>query len=265
MTRLQIEIALGVLFIILSSVALVAFGLQEESRMVLNDEEVQAETIEQGAALFATNCEGCHGPQGKGLEGVGPALNDPHFFLNRMDEVGWTGSFEDYIVSTISAGRLVSTRPQYVGGGRPAMPAWSEEFGGPLREDQINTLATFILNWEASALGEVEVDVVGTPTPVADDPVTRGQIVYAEMGCGACHAIAGVSDGTVGPELTNIGSRAEARVEGMTAEEYLRESILDPNAHMVDGFDPGIMPQNFGERMESMELDDLVAFLLSLQ
>jgi hypothetical protein len=31
------------------------------------------------------------------------------------------------------------------------MPAWSEHYGGPLRDDQIQVIAAFIMNWEATA------------------------------------------------------------------------------------------------------------------
>ena len=90
-----------------------------------------------------------------------------------MGEVGWAGTLEDYIVSTVSTGRTVSTRPElYVGGGKPAMPAWSQQFGGPLREDQVRNLATFILNWEATALGDVELAELPTPIEEEDaDPL----------------------------------------------------------------------------------------------
>ncbi len=258
----QIEIAVGVLTIVIASIVMVVFGLAEQNRMARFEEEQLASSIENGAALFATNCSGCHGPQGKGVEGIAPALNEANFFTNRMQEVGWTGTFENYIESTIAAGRLVSTRPQYVGGGRPAMPAWGEEFGGPLRQDQVLDLAKFIINWEESALGDVEVVVVGTPTPVADDPVTRGRIVYDQNGCGACHAIPGVSEGVVGPNLGRIGELAATRVDGLDAPEYIRQSIVNPNAYLVEGFAEGIMVQTYGDTLSTQQLDDLVAFLL---
>jgi mono/diheme cytochrome c family protein len=146
------------------------------------------------------------------------------------------------------------------------MPAWSEEYGGPLRVDQIRDIAQFILNWEATALGQVVIEGLPAPTPApgaGEDPITRGLLVYNERGCGGCHTIDGVSAGIVGPNLSQVGSVAGTRKPDLAAEDYLRESILDPNAFLVEGFQPNIMPQNFNELIAPEQLDDLIAFLLS--
>ncbi|HEX6303511.1 MAG TPA: c-type cytochrome [Anaerolineales bacterium] len=267
MTRLQLEIALGTILVVVTTVLLIVFGFNENQRMVEFEEAQQAHAIEVGAGLFETHCSGCHGLKGEGIPGLCPPLNDRDFFTDRLEEVGWTGTLEDYIIATVSSGRLTSTRPdEYAGQGRPAMPAWSDELGGPLRSDQIRNLAAFILNWEATALEEVVLEELPTPTPSAEeleDPVARGQAVFLDMGCGACHAVDGVSTGTVGPNLNQIAEVAANRVEGQTTEEYIRESILMPNAHVVEGFTEGIMPQNFGERLSQDQLSDLVTFLLA--
>jgi hypothetical protein len=51
----------------------------------------------------------------------------------------------------------------------------------------------------------------------------------------------------------------------MTAEEYITQSILDPNAFVVEGFQPDLMPKDFGEKLSDEQLADLVAFLLAQQ
>jgi len=146
------------------------------------------------------------------------------------------------------------------------MPAWSQQFGGPLRVDQVQNLADFILNWEATALGEVELAELPPPTPGAEeaaDPVVRGQQVYSAAGCAGCHAIEGISNGVVGPGLTQIGSVAATRVDGVSAEDYIRNSILNPNAFVVEGYQSNVMPQNYGQQLSNQELDDLLEFLLA--
>jgi mono/diheme cytochrome c family protein len=191
-----------------------------------------------------------------------PPLNDAHFFTDRLKEVGWSGTLEDYIVATVSSGRLQSTRPdQYAGGGKPAMPAWSDQFGEPLREDQIRNIASFVMNWESTAKGQVSL--VEIASPVSADPVARGQTVFRSNGCIGCHTLGTISSGVVGPNLTQIGTVAATRKEGMTAEEYIRESILNPNAFVVDTYPQDVMPQNFSEVIPQDQLDDLVAFLLA--
>ena len=267
MARTQLEIFFGLTLVSIAVAVLVYVGLTEETRMAQWARSQQAEAIEVGASLFEINCSGCHGLKGEGIPGLAPPLNDRHFFTERLEEVGWEGTLEDYIVSTISTGRPVSTRPeQYVGGGKPAMPAWSERFGGPLRDDQIRDIAAFILNWEATALGQVELAELPTPVPGSEEagsPVTRGQQVFLSSGCSGCHTLGTLSAGTVGPNLTQIGEVAATRKEGYSPEEYIRESILDPNAFVVEGYQANIMPQNYGEQLGQQALDDLVAFLLA--
>jgi sulfur oxidation c-type cytochrome SoxX len=145
------------------------------------------------------------------------------------------------------------------------MPTWSEKFGGPLRDDQIRAVAAFIMNFEPYALGQVPtLQPLG---PVADEstPEGRGQVVFVQAGCVACHAISGISTGNIGPVLDGIASRATTRVAGMSAEEYIHESIVNPSAYVVEGFPDGVMPQNFAEILTEEQIADIVAFLLTLE
>ena len=269
MSRFNLEILLGIILVTLTTVILIVYGFNEENRMTEASESQHARAIEVGAGLYENNCSGCHGLKGEGIIGLCPPLNDDHFFTNRLEEVGWSGSLEDYIISTVSSGRAASTRPdQFAGQGNPAMPAWSDQFGGPLRQDQINDIATFVLNWEATALEGVVIETLATPPPSPDeleDPVARGQKVFLDNGCGGCHTIEGLSAGTVGPNQTNIGTVAESRIPGMSAEEYILESIMDPSAYVVEGYPDDVMLKNYGDLISPDQMNDLVAFLLAQQ
>jgi mono/diheme cytochrome c family protein len=267
MSRFNFEILLGIILVTLTTVIMIVYGLNEEDRMAESSTSQQAAAIEVGAGLFENNCSGCHGLKGEGILGLCPPLNDRNFFTNRLDDVGWSGSLEDYIVSTVSGGRATSTRPdQFAGQGNPAMPAWSDQYGGPLRPDQIKDIAAFILNWESTAMQEVVIEALATPTPSPEeltDPVARGQKVYLDNGCGGCHTIDGLTAGTVGPNQTNIGSVAERRIPGMSAEDYILESIMHPSAFVVEGYPDNVMLKNYAELIEPDQLNDLVAFLLA--
>lgn len=83
-------------------------------------------------------------------------------------------------------------------------------------------------------------------------------------GCSTCHSL---SAGTVivGPSLAQIGQEAAQRVPGLTAEEYLHQSIVEPNAYLVDDFTRGLMPREYGDHLTQDEIDSLVAYLLTLQ
>ena len=74
--------------------------------------------------------------------------------------------------------------------------------------------------------------------------------------------------------------RQEMLTDGTTVivdQEYVRNSILNPNEQIVQGFNPNVMPQNYGERIaeleaqilasEGAELDviaDMIAFMQTL-
>jgi cytochrome c oxidase subunit 2 len=94
--------------------------------------------------------------------------------------------------------------------------------------------------------------------PAAERPVA-GQTVFLTKGCTGCHSRAGVSDGFIGPDLTNLAERAGDRVDGLTAEEYVRQSVLNPQAYIVSGYG-GQMPVL---PVDTAELDALVEYLLS--
>jgi cytochrome c2 len=100
----------------------------------------------------------------------------------------------------------------------------------------------------------------------------RGKALYeqtviganAAPGCATCHSRDPGKD-LVGPSHADVGARAESAVEGMSAEAYLRESIVNPDAHIAEGFSPGIMYQNYGRDLSNQEINDLVTYMLTLK
>ena len=219
MSRTQIEITIGILLVLTTGTFMIVYGLNEQTRMAQFAQEQKGRSIEVGADLFDTNCRGCHGPQGEGTPGLCPPLNDKNFFTRRLTEVGWTGTQEDYIVATVSSGRLVSTRPElYPGKGTPAMPAWSDHYGGPLRDDQIRIIADFIMNWEPTA---PERQVAATPAgPVVGTDITKtlpagdatkGEQLATSQGCTACHVLTNTGPAWL-QAATNRGSAPAPRL-----------------------------------------------------
>ncbi|MEE9325442.1 MAG: c-type cytochrome [Dehalococcoidia bacterium] len=109
-----------------------------------------------------------------------------------------------------------------------------------------------------------------TSTPVEaalpGDPET-GRQLFISGGCIVCHTISNIPEatGTIGPSQDDVATRAATRVEGLSAEEYIRQSILDPNAFVVEGFPANVMPQIYDTLFSEEELNDLVAFLLTLE
>ena len=81
--------------------------------------------------------------------------------------------------------------------------------------------------------------------------------------CSLCHSLE-PDIVLVGPSLAGIATRAANRVPGMSAEAYIYQSILDPDAHVVEGFPTGQMLPDLEEKLSSEQIDSLVAFLLTL-
>lgn len=104
-----------------------------------------------------------------------------------------------------------------------------------------------------------------TQAPAAGGDAAAGQAVFSAKGCVACHTIQGLAGavGQIGPDLTNLATKAATRVSGMSAEAYIREAIEDPPAFLAEGFAP-LMPATIRSSMNDTEYEDLVAYLLTL-
>jgi mono/diheme cytochrome c family protein len=280
MTRIQLEITLGLILVLFTGGLLVVYGINEPVRMEEFAVAQGAHAIEVGAELFDSNCSTCHGKQGEGILGLCPPLNDKYFFTERLKDVGWGGALEDYIVATVSSGRMASTRPDlYAGNGQPAMPAWSEHYGGPLRDDQIRYIAAYVMNWEEGAPDrQAELQPAGPPVgtditvELPEGNAAQGEALATSKGCVGCHVTT-----TTGPawmptaDQPGIGARAETRIEepdytgaAESPEQYLFESIVNPSVHLVDPYQD-LMPKNYGQILTAEDLSNLVAYLLTLR
>ena len=92
----------------------------------------------------------------------------------------------------------------------------------------------------------------------------RGKDYYLQLACIGCHG-----QGIVGPATQGTYSRIAERLSvpenvGMTPEQYLVESTLDPQAYIVPGYQP-LMPPDYEHRITYKILDDLVAYMTTLR
>jgi cytochrome c2 len=96
-----------------------------------------------------------------------------------------------------------------------------------------------------------------------------GQVLFttfvaeASFACNTCH-LPDSESMLIGPGLQNVGERAATRVEGLSAPEYIRQSIVEPSAYVVEGFVDNLMPKVYAQVFSDEDLDNLVAYLLSL-
>ncbi len=242
----QIKIIVGILFTVLTCVPLAVVAYNDMGRelgMVSPTERTVMEKradafagrqIEFGADVYAQYCTGCHGKKGEGIPAVAPALNRKDLYDGRyIKEVGWGGDVPTFLKNTIAAGRPAASRPDlYVA----KMPTWSNQMGGPMRPDQVDSLVAFLMNFKDKA---PEVDAwppPGTPRPTptkgptptplpagaglpqcqqipaaykgktapykADDraALAAGKTAYDNQ-CSACHGLGGRGDGVAAAAL----------------------------------------------------------------
>jgi cytochrome c oxidase subunit 2 len=91
-------------------------------------------------------------------------------------------------------------------------------------------------------------------------PGEAGKSVFGANGCASCHTLqAAGASGKVGPDLDKLP--AYAKQAGKPLEDFVKESIVDPNAYVQPGFPKGVMPP-FATLPKDL-LDALVSFLIA--
>jgi nitric oxide reductase subunit C len=120
-------------------------------------------------------------------------------------------------------------------------------------------------------------DLAGTAAKGGDP--ARGARRFATLPCASCHDVRRPwPGGDLCPNLGNVATEA-VRIVASPAYRgrardpagYLRESIVDPNAYLVPGAayrqadGQSVMPKDFGQTLTPADLDDLIAFLLTLR
>ncbi len=94
---------------------------------------------------------------------------------------------------------------------------------------------------------------------VSGGGAAAGKAVFTEQGCSACHTFEPArASGTVGPDLDKLPEFAQRA--GQPLEEFVRNSIVEPNAYVEKGFPPNVMPKTFASLPEP-QLKALVDFL----
>ncbi|MCB8943595.1 MAG: c-type cytochrome [Ardenticatenaceae bacterium] len=285
---MQVKIVIGTISFMLTMIILGFAALREPARLEAFAAAEHGRAVENGAHLFYGNCATCHGIEGKAQQcfdaGSGEPINCVGLPLNsaqlicgdrppKLDTVGWDGTKQTFIEATIASGR-VGTQ----------MPTWSEEFGGPMRDDQIQDVAAFILNWEGDWYDDAgnciyftfewpeTVEEYLALEDIVEGDAANGEALYGSYTCVVCHgSLADSASATIGPWLGDIAERGDGIVEGASAEQYVYRSILVPDEHIaVDcplgpcAGPPSAMRQTFASDMGSSPQDmaDLLAYLL---
>ena len=171
--------------------------------------------VREGETLYAELCASCHGDQGQG--GLGPALNAKSLLTSTSD-----GQLSGLIRTGVPG---------------TAMPAWGQNYGGPLTDEHVRQVVAHLRSWEAQAS-----DVA---PPVSEPDPERGAEIFESI-CFACHGRQG--------EGSDRGPALNDRIL-LTSfdDDWFRETI-------AQGRPSRGMP-TWGTVLSPEEIDDLVALL----
>ncbi len=229
----------------------------------------QTQLIEKGRQVFGVGgerCSQCHiigqGTPGRGpnLQGVGARAVERA--RERAQQTGRSYTAEDYIIESV-----MEPQAYLVKGYPPIMP---KVYLPPLdlSETDIKAVAAFLesqggdvtITSQTQLKPEYSQRIRAAKLAGAQPPKGNAQngadLFYNRMRCVGCHTAGGVG-GQYGPVLDGIGN--------VQTVDYLRESIVNPDAVIVTGFKKGMMEPYFRENLTDPELDDLVRFLLTLK
>lgn len=187
--------------------------------------------VQRGRVLFIQKCGVCHEMAEAGTTAqIGPNLDDAFAAARAAGESNST-------VEGIVIPQVENPRPS-TDMSNNSMPA--EIVTG----QDLDDVAAYV-GMYAGVPGAAPPKVPGGP----------GAQVFASNGCGGCHTLAAAkSGGVTGPNLDEV-------LPGQTPK-MVEDSIVDPNAEIVKGYPPNVMPANFGQTLSAKEVEDLVQYLL---
>ncbi|MDL1940899.1 nitrite reductase, copper-containing [Chloroflexi bacterium CFX2] len=142
--------------------------------------------------------------------------------------------------------------------------------------DSVSNHAELGMRGKLTVTESGEISMPAAATTSNGDPAVIA--AFQKGACGSCHVIPGIPGavGVVGPDLSDAKMMAEEHVSSdaytgtaATSEEYLRESILDPNLFLspscpTGACAPNVMPATFSEALTTDEVNAIVTYLNGL-
>ncbi len=222
-----------------------------------------------GKKLFSAKCGSCHTLADAGTAGnIGPDLD---YAFKQDLAVGMTEGTIRQVVRAQIAYAITETST-----GAPGMPK------NLVTGSDAKDVAAYVASVAGRDVAAVAAPAPGpAPAPASASTSTTtaaggsssgagdvaaiamGKQAFAANGCGGCHTLkAAGSGGNVGPNLDKLAT--DAKTAGQLLDAYVRESIVKPNAYIVKGFSPNVMPGTFGQTLTAPQLNGLIAYLLAV-
>jgi mono/diheme cytochrome c family protein len=192
--------------------------------------------LSNGKALFVEQCGSCHVLGRAGTAGpTGPDLDT---------------AFRSALAAGMDRETVEGIVHKQIGNPRKnsAMPA------DLVTGDDARDVAAYV-GFAAARSGEDE----GALAAAGLSGATTGEQIFTAGGCAGCHTLAKANaTGTIGPSLDDLAAAAGG---GGSPEDFVTESVLDPDAEVADGFQAGVMPSYEG-RLSEEQLQALAEYLL---
>jgi mono/diheme cytochrome c family protein len=192
--------------------------------------------LTEGKALFTQKCGSCHALDRAGTQGqTGPDLDAA--FRAALAEGMDRETVEGVVHKQILHPRRNSTMP-----------------AGLVKGKDANDVAAYVA-YAVQRPGEDE----GALAQAGLAGATTGEQIFTAAGCAGCHELSKAgATGTIGPSLDDLANSPD--IKG-TPEEYVRRSLLDPDADVPEGFQPGVMP-SFEGKLTDKQIQALIRYLL---
>jgi mono/diheme cytochrome c family protein len=194
--------------------------------------------LESGKAQFVEKCGSCHVLERAGTAGnVGPNLDTA--FQTALADGMDRDTIEGIVHRQILHPRIDSQMP-----------------AGLVKGQEAENVAAYV-GYAAAKKGSDE----GALASAGLAQAKTGEQIFTAAGCAGCHQFAPAgSNGNIGPSLDQLKTEAGNMEPGKSAEEYIRESLTDPGAFLVQGY-PNAMP-SFQGRLTDEQIQALVDYLL---
>lgn len=141
---------------------------------------------------------------------------------------------------------------------------------GSLYVAEWNTATVYRITYSGKPFTEATAEATAVlKTDITSSLIAQGDALFhngvnGAPPCITCHLLDRGATG-VGPSLLGVSDIAGSRVPGLSAEAYVRQSILEPNSFVVPGYIAGVMYQGFANQLQPSDVDALVAYVLSLK
>jgi mono/diheme cytochrome c family protein len=225
LTRNTVKPVLAALCAVAAALPLAACGREEAD-------------LSNGKAMFVENCGQCHELGRAGTAGTqGPSL-DAAFQTALADGI------DRDTVEGIVHDQILNPRKNSI-----MKP-------GIVKGEDARDVSAYV-GYAAARTGDDE----GALATAGLAQAKTGEQIFTAAGCAGCHTFAPAgSNGTIGPSLDDLAAAAGDREPGKSAEDYVSESLTNPEAFLAEGFG-NAMPSYEG-RLTDEQIQALVEYLL---